>query len=118
MKVTDVKTVFNPDRFEGGKLRSAAFVDSYPDTKHSARDKACRHMSPDDLNSFWERTIVETAASPLDAQIERVEETLPYQRFRVSYRSLGGTQVRAYLNRPTCGERQARPLPAVVIAPG
>jgi len=73
---------------------------------------------PDNLRSFWTQSLQEAAATPLDLQIEPVDNSLPYQQFRLTYRGLGGIKIRAYLARPIAGERDHGRLPAIVVPPG
>ncbi len=77
--------------------------------------------SPADLDAFWQQTLTRARAQPLDVQIEKTDARLPYYVHRLTYRSLDGIPVRAYLAQPVntirCG-RTPRPLPAIVIGPG
>jgi cephalosporin-C deacetylase len=75
-------------------------------------------MIPPDLEAFWDESRRAAAATPLDLQTEPVTESVPYEKFRLTYRSLGNIPVRAYLARPIMGERDHGRLPAIVIPPG
>ena len=80
-----------------------------------------RGALPCDLDSFWTRTLARARSAPLDTQIARVEESLPYHKFRLSYRSLDNVPVRAYLSLPwEAASEAAQPKrwPAVVTCPG
>ena len=71
-----------------------------------------------DISSFWRSTLARLASEPLEATIEDTREPLPYKKFRVEYRSLGGIRVRAFLSVPIRGAQASRALPAIVSAPG
>jgi cephalosporin-C deacetylase len=60
----------------------------------------------------------QTAHEPLDAVTEPLTEPLPYETFLVTYRSFGGIKVRARLAKPIDRSPSARPLPAIITAPG
>jgi cephalosporin-C deacetylase len=72
----------------------------------------------EEIESFWRATLQRVAKEPLEAEVEPVKEPLPYQKFRVTYRSLGNIKVRAYLGVPIRGEGPQQKLPAIVTAPG
>ena len=74
--------------------------------------------SAPELHAFWQQTLSRLAGEPLEALVEPVTEPLPYRKFRVTLRSLGGVHFRALLALPVQGESPARPLPAIVTAPG
>lgn len=74
--------------------------------------------SPEDIARFWRDTRDRLAAEPLDAVVEPTKDALPYRKFRVTLRGLGGVRFRAYLAVPVHGESPAVPLPAVITAPG
>lgn len=72
----------------------------------------------EDVASFWRGTLARLAAEPLDAVVTDTREPLPYKKYSVEYRSLGGVRVRGWLALPIRGGAMQRPLPAVVTAPG
>src|SRR5262249_49875177 len=63
-----------------------------------------------DIDRFWKETLARLAREPMEAAIEDTREPLPYKKFRVEYRSLGGVRVRAFLALPVRGGEQPRPL--------
>jgi len=71
-----------------------------------------------EIESFWRATLQRAAQEPLGAEIEPVKEALPYQKFRITYRSLGDIRIRAYLGIPIRGEAPERKLPCIITAPG
>lgn len=76
---------------------------------------------PVDLDAFWQKTLARARAQPLDVQVEKENQRLPYQVFRVTYRSLDGIPVRAWLSLPVVSAADGRPprrWPAIVTAPG
>jgi cephalosporin-C deacetylase len=75
-------------------------------------------MIPTDLKSFWERSRKAAEETPLDVQIEKLKEPLAYEKYRLTYRSLGGIPIRAYLSRSIFGERDHGRVPAIVMPPG
>ena len=74
--------------------------------------------SHQEIGNFWRATLQRAAKEPLEAELELVKEPLPYQKFRVTYRSLGNIKIRAYLGVPIRGEGPQQKLPAIVTAPG
>lgn len=88
-------------------------VMSEPDELQSERP-----ASREEIESFWRTTLDRVAKEPLEAEVEPVKEPLPYQKFRVTYRSLGNIRVRAYLGVPIRGEGAQYKLPGIVTAPG
>jgi len=70
------------------------------------------------IDAFWQRTLERSAKQPLDATVEKVNDRLPHEKYRVTYHSLAGIPVRAYLGLPIEGERPAHRWPAIVTAPG
>ena len=72
----------------------------------------------EDITGFWKATLRRLAAEPVEAVEEDLREPLPYRKFRIEYRSLGGVRVRALLAIPIRGGEPPRPLPAVVTIPG
>lgn len=71
-----------------------------------------------EIESFWRATLQRAAQEPLGAEVEPMKEALPYQKFRVTYRSLGNIRIRAYLGIPIRGEAPERKLPCIITAPG
>jgi cephalosporin-C deacetylase len=71
-----------------------------------------------DIPSFWRSTLARLASEPVEATIEDTREPLPYKKYRVGFRSLGGIRVRAFLAIPVRGGEKLHPLPALVTAPG
>jgi cephalosporin-C deacetylase len=74
-------------------------------------------MASKDIDRFWRDTLARAAQTPLDATFEPVKEPLPFFKFRVTYRSLDGVLIRAYLGAPITGPADGR-LPVIVTAPG
>ncbi len=71
-----------------------------------------------ELRVFWQRTGEALAAEPLEAQVEPVVEPLPYKKFKLTLRSLGGVRVRGWLALPVQGEAPAKPWPVIISTPG
>lgn len=71
-----------------------------------------------EIDAFWRTTRERLAAEPMEPQVEKAAESLPYLKFRVTLRSLGGVHVRAWLALPVQGEAKARPWPVIITAPG
>lgn len=74
--------------------------------------------SREEVESFWSTTLDRVSKEPLEAEVEPLKEPVPYQKFRITYRSLGGIRVRAYLGVPIRGEGSPHKLPGIVTAPG
>jgi cephalosporin-C deacetylase len=79
---------------------------------------ACSCLSGQDIAGFWRSTLERLAAEPIEAKVEDTREPLPYKKYRVEFRSLGGIRVRALLAIPIRGGSKHASLPAVVTAPG
>src|SRR5215204_1431831 len=75
-------------------------------------------ISAQDISPFWKSTLSRLASEPIAAVIEDTREPLPYKKYLVEYRSLGGIRVQAYLAIPIRGGEKPQRLPAVVTAPG
>lgn len=75
-------------------------------------------MIPSDLEAFWNKTRSRAATEPLEAEVSLVDEKEPYLKYRVTYRSLDGVKVRAYLSTPHFEKERVPRLPAIVTAPG
>src|SRR5689334_4794202 len=75
-------------------------------------------MTQSELDGFWQATLQRAAMEPLDAVVEPVKDPQAYYTHRVTYRSLDGIKVRAYLGQPIIGERSGGKLPAIVTVPG
>lgn len=71
-----------------------------------------------ELHSFWRTTREQLAREPLDAEVAVVAEPLPYRKFKVTLRSLGGIRFHAFLALPIQGEAPAKPWPVLVTTPG
>jgi cephalosporin-C deacetylase len=71
-----------------------------------------------EIPAFWKSTLARLAAEPLEATVVDTREPLPYKKYRVELRSLDGIRIRAMLALPIRGGEPARPLPAIVSAPG
>jgi cephalosporin-C deacetylase len=78
---------------------------------------SCR-AEAQDIFSFWRSTLSRLASEPLEAIIEDTREPLPYRKYRVEYRSLGGIRVRAFLSVPIRAAQSRRALPAIFSVPG
>jgi len=72
----------------------------------------------EEIHRFWQQTLAKSAQVPLEAQVEKVKDYLPYEKYRVTYRSTGDVQIRAYLSRPIEAEAPGERLPAIITAPG
>lgn len=71
-------------------------------------------FSPSDLKEFWDTTLQELRAIPLEAETTRVFEDFPdWELFTVSYRSWHGKRVYALMRVPKGVER---PLPVVLAS--
>ena len=75
-------------------------------------------LAAGEVDAFWRATRERLAREPMEAQVERVAEPVPYQAFKVTLRSLGGVRVRARMALPVQGEAPAKPWPVIVTAPG
>jgi len=72
----------------------------------------------DEIKAFWQKTLERASREPLEAQVKLVTDPLPYKKYEITYRSLDGVKVRAYLGVPIQGESTGTPLPALITAPG
>lgn len=71
-----------------------------------------------DIEEFWSKTRERLASEPMEEQVESIAEPLPFKKFKVTLRGLGGVRFVALLALPIQGEAPARPWPVVVAAPG
>ena len=62
--------------------------------------------SDEQIANFWRVTRERLASEPMDAVLEPVSDPLPYRKFRVTLRGLGGVRFRAYLAIPVSGAYQ------------
>jgi cephalosporin-C deacetylase len=74
--------------------------------------------SDERIANFWRTTLAKLSTEPIEAVVEPVKDPLPYHKFRVTLRGLGGIHFRAYLAVPIRGESTSSPLPAIITAPG
>ena len=72
----------------------------------------------DEIHHFWQRTLAKSAAIPMEAEVEKVKDYLPYEKYQVTYRTTDGLQIRAYLARPVEAAQPGVRLPAIVAVPG
>lgn len=70
------------------------------------------------INRFWQETLAASGQVPLETEVEKVKDYLPYEKYRVTYRSTDGVRIRAYLARPIEAEKAGARLPAIVTVPG
>ena len=75
-------------------------------------------LSAQDIDALWRTTRERLASEPMEAKVEPVAEPLPYKKFKITLRSLGGVRIRAWLALPVQGEAPAKPWPVIVTAPG
>jgi len=76
---------------------------------------------PSDLDAFWQKTLARLRSQPLEVQVEKLDQRLPYYVHRLTYHGLDNIPVRAYLALPVDTVhrgREPRPLPAIVGGPG
>ncbi len=75
--------------------------------------------SSDKIDDFWSRTLKRTESKSLNAQEELVNEPVQYVKIRVTYESLDGVKIRAYLAKPyDTGSKVPRRFPAIITGPG
>jgi cephalosporin-C deacetylase len=79
---------------------------------------AASPLPAQEVQAFWRQTLAALAQEPMEAKAEQLSEPLPYRKFRVTLRSLGGVPIRALLALPVQGESPPRPWPAIVTVPG
>lgn len=73
-----------------------------------------------ELDQFWQNTLAELATVPMHARIEKVNEALPYRKYKVTLSSLNGVSVSGFLSLPVRGEDPGnlKPWPVIVTACG
>ena len=64
---------------------------------------------PHVFDRFWQATLERAAREPLDAKIEPLNAPLPYHKYKLTYRSLDGVPIRAYLAKATGDEKTESP---------
>jgi cephalosporin-C deacetylase len=73
--------------------------------------------SDEQLRGFWQASRERLATQPMEAQCTEAPGPLPYCRYRLDFRSLGGVPIRGYLSLPHETMVQGR-LPAIVTTTG
>lgn len=71
-----------------------------------------------DIDGFWKKTRERLAIEPMAAQVEKIDEPLPFQKFRITLRGLDGVRFRALMSLPVQGEAPAKPWPVIISLPG
>jgi len=72
-----------------------------------------------EVRDFWNETLKKASVEPLSATAEIINLPVPFKKYRVTYRSLGGVMVRAYLAVPIMGEFAGqKQLPAIISTVG
>lgn len=67
---------------------------------------------PSDFDAFWQSTLAETRAFPLDAKFERVDYGLKHvESYDVTFNGYGGHPIKGWLNLPA---QRSGPLPCIV----
>jgi cephalosporin-C deacetylase len=71
------------------------------------------------IDQFWSQTLQRLAKEPIDAREELSNEPVAYVKSKVTYRSLDGVRISAYLAHPyeTAGKTRRR-FPAIITGPG
>jgi hypothetical protein len=54
----------------------------------------------EEIHNFWKQPLAKSAKIPLEAELEKAKDYLPYEKYQVTYRSTDGVRIRAYLARP------------------
>ncbi len=75
-------------------------------------------LSAQNLDEFWKSTRERLQKEPMESEIEPTREALPFQKFKVTLRSLNGVRFVSYLALPIQGEAPAKPWPVIVTTPG
>lgn len=82
-----------------------------------SHDTATR-TSQKEIDAFWNETRKELAAVPMNVNVTKVKEALPYRKYKIVLQSLGGVSIVGYLSLPVQGESPAKPWPVIVTASG
>jgi cephalosporin-C deacetylase len=72
----------------------------------------------ENIHRFWQQTLAKSAQVPLEAEVEKVKDYLPYEKYRVTYRSTDGVSIRGNLARPVEAANAGTRLPAIITVPG
>jgi cephalosporin-C deacetylase len=75
-------------------------------------------ITTESITEFWDSTLQRAREQPLASKVEKLDWKVPYEAYRVEYRSLGGVPIVAMLGVPICGERPGRKFPVIVSGPG
>ena len=84
----------------------------------NAADPIKLGQSESTVRAFWQETRTKLAREPMEAAVEQLKEPLPYRKFRITLRGLGGVHFRALLGLPVQDQSMAKPWPAIVTVPG
>jgi cephalosporin-C deacetylase len=79
---------------------------------------AATQIRSQDVDSFWKKTRAKLAREPMDAQVEQINEPLPFKKFQITLRSLDGVRFRAFMSLPVQGEAPAKPWPVIITTCG
>lgn len=71
-----------------------------------------------EIREFWSRTLAQRAEDPVEAEVTPVAEPLPYRKYRVQLRGLGGVPIGGFLALPIQGDSLDRSWPAIITGPG
>lgn len=72
----------------------------------------------DKVSAFWNRTLQQLSLVPVEATVEKINEPIPYQKFKVTLNSLDNVTITGFLALPVQGEAPPKPWPLIVTAPG
>jgi cephalosporin-C deacetylase len=75
-------------------------------------------ISAEKIDAFWLEAARELAEEPIYATCEPDNENVPYQVFKVSFRTLGGRQISARLAKPFDQGNPRRQYPVIISSPG
>ncbi len=79
------------------------------------------HNPPADLETFWQNTLTEARATPLNLKIEKINSGAGHWVYKLTFNSLGAIPIRAYLGLPVNTIRSGRtpkPVPLIVTTTG
>jgi len=86
--------------------------------KKNVKQPSTNDSTQSKIDDFWKSTRQQLDKIPIDADVVKVKEALPYQKYKVTLTSLGSVRICAYLSIPVQGESKPGLWPVIVTTPG
>lgn len=70
------------------------------------------------IAAFWRATRAQLDTTPLQAEVTKIAEALPYSKYKIVLSSLGNVRVIAFMGIPVQGESKPGPWPVIITTCG